>query len=298
MHRRRKVRELQGEVYVLVSVALVLVTCASIIAFVGTRGARTFMGTGVSLWQFITSPAWYPDRYLEDGGPSLGALSFIVGSFTVSGLAVLIATPLGVGAAIFMTEIAPAWGERIIRPAIEVFVSIPSVVYGWIGLSVLVPLLSSVFGGHGFSLLAGGLVLSVMILPTITTVACDALRSIPQGIKEAGYSLGSTRWQVITRVLVPAALSSILTGIILGMARAFGEALAVQMVIGNVRKMPSSVLDPGITLTSGITMEMGNTVFGSLWNNALWSMAGILLIMTLIFVALVRKVSKLNRIAE
>jgi phosphate transport system permease protein len=147
-------------------------------------------------------------------------------------------------------------------------------------------------GGYGFSVLAGFLVLSVMILPTITSVSVDTLRALPVQWKEAAFSLGSTRWQTIRLVLVPAARSGLITGIVLGMARAFGEALAVQMVIGNTRLIPTSFLDPVITLTSAITMDMGYTVMGSLWNNVLWTMGLLLLLISFIFILIIKIVSR------
>jgi phosphate transport system permease protein len=176
------------------------------------------------------------------------------------------------------------------------FVGIPSVVYGWIGLSVLVPLIRNHLGGFGFSILSGGIVLSLMILPTITSVACDALKAVPNSYREAAYSLGATRWQVISKVFVPAAGPGILTGVVLAMGRAFGETLAVQMVIGNVPIIPKSLLDPGITLTTGITMDMVNTVNGSLWNSALWSMALVLLILSLFFMSIVKLIAKRSKL--
>lgn len=189
-----------------------------------------------------------------------------------------------------MNMISTKYGKKLLQPALELFVGIPSVVYGWIGLSVLVPIIRNSFGGDGSSLLAGILVLSVMVLPTIASLASDAIKTIPQDYIEAAYGLGSTRWQTIYKVVVPAAKGGILTGIVLGLARAFGEALAVQMVIGNTLKLPSSLLKSTTTLTSVLTMDMANTAFGSAWNDALWSLALILLIISFIFIVIVRKI--------
>src|SRR5699024_6865118 len=182
--------------------------------------------------------------------------------------------PLGISGAIFMTEIAPGWGKRILQPVIELLVGIPSVVYGFIGLTILVPFIRDKFEGSstGFSLLTGTIVLSVLILPTITTIATGAMASLPISLREDSYALGGTRLQTIWSVLVPAALPALLSAIVLGMARAFGEALAVQMVIGNVRDFPASILDPPATLTTIITLNMGHTTYGSVENNTLWSM--------------------------
>ena len=143
--------------------------------------------------------------------------------------------------------------------------------------SVLLPFIKKGFGGIGFSLIAGILVLSIMILPTIASISSDAVKIVPQSYLEASYGLGATRWQTISKVIVPAAKNGILTGVVLGLARAFGEALAVQMVIGNSIKFAKNLLSPTTTLTGIITMDMGNTVSGTAWNDALWSLALLLL---------------------
>lgn len=287
-----KYSEMAGKALAFLCAGLVIVLTGAIIYFIGSKGLSTFFINGVSIKEFLLGTQWWPDRPPEQGGPVVGSFPFILGSVIVSLLAVCLSAPLSIIVAVFMVEIAPAWGQRLIQPAIELLAGIPSVVYGYIGLSVLVPFIRNHFGGQGFSILAGFLVLSVMILPTIISVSTDSLRALPEQWKHAAVALGSTRWQTIRMVLVPAARSGIITGVVLGLARAFGEALAVQMVIGNVRQVPSSILDPVITLTSAITMDMGYTIMGSLWNNALWSMALILLIMSFFFILVIRLVSR------
>ncbi|MEW5898846.1 MAG: phosphate ABC transporter permease subunit PstC [Bacillota bacterium] len=287
-----KYSEMAGKALAFLCAGLVIVLTGAIIYFLGSKGLATFFINGVSSKEFLFGTQWWPDRPPEQGGPVVGSFPFILGSVIVSLLAVCLSAPLSIIVAVFMAEIAPAWGQRLIQPAIELLAGIPSVVYGYIGLSVLVPFVRNHFGGQGFSILAGFLVLSVMILPTMISVSTDSLRALPEQWKHAAVALGSTRWQTIRMVLVPAARSGIITGVVLGLARAFGEALAVQMVIGNVRQVPSSILDPVITLTSAITMDMGYTIMGSLWNNALWSMALILLIMSFFFILVIRLVSR------
>lgn len=289
MHRYT---EMLGKFFSFFCAGLVIVLTVAIIYFIGSKGLSTFFINGVNIKEFIFGTHWWPDRPPEQGGPVVGSFPFILGSIIVSLLAVCLSAPLSVIVAVFMAEIAPGWGQRLIQPAIELLAGIPSVVYGYIGLSVLVPFIRNHFGGQGFSIMAGFLVLSIMILPTIISVSTDSLRALPEQWKQAAFALGSTRWQTIRMVLVPAARSGIITGIVLGLARAFGEALAVQMVIGNVRKIPSSILDPVITLTSAITMDMGYTIMGSLWNNALWSMALILLLISFFFILIIRLVSQ------
>lgn len=236
----------------------------------------------------ITSTKWNPNS----SNPSYGALIFIVGSTLVSLGSIVISTPLAVALAIFMNLISPKFGSKVLQPVLEVLIGIPSVVYGLLGVTILVPLLRDTFGGVGFSLLAGIVVLSIMILPTITSIASDAIRSVPHEYLEASYGLGSTKWQAISRVVVPAAKNGILTGIVLGLARAFGEALAVQMVIGNTNKLPSGIYSPTATLTGILTMDMSNTLNGTAWNNALWTLAMILLLISFLFILLIRLISR------
>ena len=283
-----KFNEMLGRSLTIGAIVITIISTITIIFFISTKGLSTFLNNGVSIKEFLFSTHWFPDRLPEEGGPQVGVMAFILGSVTVSVLAVLLSAPLSITCAVFIVEIAPYWGQRVLQPAIEILAGIPSVVYGYIGLSLLVPFIRTNIGGLGFSVLAGFLVLSVMILPTIVSVSTDSLRALPREWKEAAYALGSTRWQAIRLVLLPAARSGLMTGIVLGMARAFGEALAVQMVIGNTRKISTSILDPTITLTSAITMDMGNTPMGSLWNNALWSMGLLLLTMSFLFILIIR----------
>ncbi|MFZ5611023.1 MAG: phosphate ABC transporter permease subunit PstC, partial [Bacillota bacterium] len=229
---------------------LVVFLTVSILYFISSKGLATFFANDVSIKEFLLGDRWSPEPSPGQGKPLVGSLPLTSGSLIISFLAVCISAPLSIVVAVFITEIAPGWGRKFIQPTIELLAGIPSVVYGYIGLSVLVPLIRNSVGGQGFSVLAGFLVLSVMILPTIISVSTESLRALPDQWKHAAYALGSTRWQTIRMVLIPAARSGLITGIVLGLARAFGEALAVQMVIGNVRKVPDSLLDPAITLTS------------------------------------------------
>jgi phosphate transport system permease protein len=285
--------EARGKLIVLVCAIIMISTTIAITIFLGTKGLQAFIKNGVSVLEFLTHTNWNLTDPLK---PQFGALPFILGSFAVTFLAALIAGPLGIGGAIYMTEIAPSWGRKILQPVIELLVGIPSVVYGFIGLTVLVPFVREHFGGLGFSLLSGMIVLSIMILPTITTIATDAMGNLPNNLREGSYALGATRWQTIRKVLIPAAMPSLLTALVLGMARAFGEALAVQMVIGNVKSMPHSITDASATLTTIITLNMGNTTYGSIENNVLWSMGLLLLIMSFAFIFVIRYLSSRRKI--
>ncbi|TYC49851.1 phosphate ABC transporter permease subunit PstC [Weissella muntiaci] len=281
-----------GRYVSLSALLLIVLVVVSIFYFVATKGLATFFTDKVNFWSFLTSSTWSPGQVDKAGNPLVGAAPMIVGSFLVTLLSALIATPFAIGSAIFMTEISPKRGARILGPVTELLVGIPSVVYGFIGLSVIVPIMRNIFGGSGFGILAGALVLFVMILPTITSMTVDTLKSVPRHYRESALALGATRWQMIYKVILRAATPGILTAIVFGMARAFGEALAVQMVVGNAALMPKDLTSPAATLTSVLTQGIGNTVMGTLPNNALWSLALILLTMSLFFNLVVRAIGK------
>lgn len=278
------IEEWTGKIFTSICIVLLVVTIFSMVYFVATKGLSTFFVNGISIAEIFGGTKWKPD-----GEPPLfGALPFIIGSFSTSLLAALISAPLGICAALFMVEIMPKIGRKYLQPVIELLAGIPSVVYGFVGLSVIVPFYRNVFPGQGLGIAAGATVLSIMILPTITSIATDALASLPAGLKEGSYALGATRWQTLYRTVLPTTLPALMTGVVLGMARAFGEALAVQMVIGNAPHIPGSLFESASTLTSVITLSMGNTVMNSVQNNVLWTLALILMGMTFVFVFVVR----------
>ncbi|HEM2829514.1 TPA: phosphate ABC transporter permease subunit PstC [Streptococcus suis] len=266
-----------GKVITFLCLSLIVFIVAMILIFVAQRGLSTFFVDGVSLTDFLFGSKWEPSSKI------FGALPMISGSFIVTILSAVVATPIAIGAAVFMTEISPKRGAKILQPVIELLVGIPSVVYGFIGLQVVVPFVRSIFGGTGFGILSGVFVLFVMILPTVTFMTVDSLRAVPRHYREASLAMGATRWQTIWRVILNAAKPGIFTAVIFGMARAFGEALAIQMVVGNSAVIPTSLTTPAATLTSVLTMGIGNTVMGTVQNNVLWSLALVLLLMSLIF---------------
>ncbi|HYM83032.1 MAG TPA: phosphate ABC transporter permease subunit PstC, partial [Candidatus Dormibacteraeota bacterium] len=267
-----------------------IVIVVLMLGFIAWNGIQIFT-KGIGLADLF-STSWGP----QNDQPTYGILPFIAGTVGVTALAVVFAAPLSVGLALFMSEVAPAWARSIVQPSLEVFVGIPSVVWGWMGITILVPFLrayGSGIGFHlGFSWFAGSLVLTIMILPTITSVAYDVFRSVPGDLRTASLALGTTRWQMMRHVVVPASVAGVLTAIVLGMTRAAGEALAVQMVIGNRTAMPSALTDPVTTLTSQITLDMGNTVSGETWNDALWTMSLVLLLISIGFVLLIRVLNR------
>ena len=293
---------------VFIAASSMIAIVALLLAFIFWQGVQLFVTDGVPIGQ-ILSTTWQPDAM--NGPTTFGLLPFIAGTFLVTLVALLISTPLSVGLALFLSEIAPNWARSIVQPALEIFVGIPSVVWGWLGITILVPFLSHTFHDGltislpvvgevfqvpgfltGFSWLAGSLILSIMILPTITSVSYDSFRAIPQELRTGSLALGTTRWQTIRHLLIPSALTGVLTAVVLGMTRAAGEALAVQMVIGNSPTMPSAITEPVTTLTSQITLDMGNTVFGQPWQNALWTMSLVLLIISITAVMFVRLLNK------
>jgi phosphate transport system permease protein len=273
--------------------AAVVVLVALVLAYVGWNGIQLFTRSGVPVLS-ILSPTWDPDP--TSPPVTYGMLPFILGTIGVMIVAAIIATPLSVGLALFMAEVAPRWARSVTQPATEIFVGIPSVVYGWLGITILVPFLRENLSWAGFTLgfswFAGSLILSLMILPTITAISYDAIVSVPGDMRQASLALGTTRWQMIRHVLLPASVGGIATAIVLGMMRAAGEALAVQMVIGNRPVIPTALTKPVTTLTSQITLDMGNTVQGEPWNEALWTMGLILLVIALVFVLAVRRMGR------
>lgn len=271
----------------------IIALTVSIGLFLLVRGTGTFTKYGHSVGEFLFSAEWSPQDSASAGGGRVGAAVYICGTLLTCGLALLAALPFSLAAAVFMTEIAPQSGSRIFRPAVEIFVGIPSVVYGWTGLTVLVPAIRKTFHAKmgGFSVLAAAVVLAVMIFPTITTVSADAIRGVPDAYRKAAYGMGSTRWQVIRHIVLPAALPGIVTGVILGLSRAFGEALAVAMVIGKTRAFPKDLLSPTSNLTAAIAADMGNTADGGEHNLALWSMALLLYLVSMLCILLIHTAS-------
>ncbi len=188
---------------------------------------------------------------------NFGILSMVIGSLYVTFGALIIGIPLSLACAIFLAEFAPPPVQKTLKPIIELLAGIPSVVYGFIGIVILVPLIRDTFGGSGFSVLTASIVLGIMILPTIVSISYDSLVAVPQTYRDGSYALGATKWQTVLMVLFPSARSGIIASIILGMGRAIGETMAVIMIAGNALKIPGSVLDPVRTITSTIALELG-----------------------------------------
>lgn len=228
----------------------------------------------IGLWDFLSGQKWKP------GNEIFGVLSFIVGSIYVTAGALIVGVPAGLMTALFMSRFASKKIIRIMRPAVSLLAGIPSVVYGFFGLVVIVPLVRDLLGGTGSSLLTGCILLGMMILPTIITVSESALNSVPTSYYEGALALGATHERSVFHVVLPAAKSGIMAAVILGVGRAIGEATAVMMVAGNRTTMPKSLLKGVRTLTSNIVMEMGYAT--DLHREALIATAVVLFIFILI----------------
>jgi phosphate transport system permease protein len=239
----------QGVELLLLAVALTSTTVLALIAlFIFVEGVPII--TKIGLPAFLFGARWAPSA------ASFGIWPMIVGSFTVTAGALVVGVPLGLACAVFLAEFAPARASAIMRPAIQLLAGIPSVIYGFWGLVVLVPAIRNTLGGPGLSVLAGSIILGIMILPTVISISEDALRALPRSYAEGSLALGATQWQTIWRMQLPAARSGLLAAVILGLGRAIGETMAVIMVLGNAVKVPDSILAPARTLTTNIGIEM------------------------------------------
>ena len=221
---------------------------------------------------------WYPTFDL------FGTLPLALGSIMVTVVAILIALPLGVATAVFVREVAPNWAREVLKPMIEVLAGIPSVVLGFFGMTLVAPFIRETLGAPtGLTAFTGALILAYMALPTIISVAEDALDAVPKSYRDAGLAMGATQWQTIWRVVVPAGRSGILTAVMLGMGRAIGETMAVMMVTGNAARIPlslDSLFRPVRTMTATIAAEMGEVAQGSTHYHALFGIGIILFLLT------------------
>jgi phosphate ABC transporter permease protein PstC len=224
-----------------------LLILASITFFIFREGAPLVHRVG--LGNFLSSE-WHPTS------GAFGIAAMVVGSAVVTAGALAFAVPLGVGCAIVLAEMAAPLVRRVLKPAVEILAGIPSVVYGFMGIVVVLPWIRRHLGGPGASALAGAAILGVMILPTITAISLDALRAVPYSYREGSLAMGATQWQTIRRVVLPAARPGIVAAVILGMGRAVGETMAVVMVAGNAVQFPRSPLAPVRTLTANLALEM------------------------------------------
>lgn len=277
--------------------ALSLVVVLLVIVFLTVNAWPAFVHIGVD--NFFGSATWDPDAAYSIGG-RYGALTPIAGSVIAVVLALVIAIPIGLALAIVLAEAGRQMGERVLRPAIELFVGVPSIVYGYVGLVLLVPQLEKVAppgkAGTGFG--AAAIVLGVMVVPTIATLSADAIQAVPVALREGSVALGSTPWQTLRRVTIPAARAGIVSSIVLGLARAMGEALAISLVIGNVYTIPnpssglSFLFLPSLTMTTTITDGITNLGANPKAEAARYLLALVLLMLTFGCVTAIRVVQR------
>jgi len=235
---------------ILLVIALSSISILGLIAFfIFEQGLPLIWKVGPGV--FIFGDRWIPSQGL------FGIFPMIVGSFWVTIGALILGVPLGLACAVFLSEWTPPKAAVILRPTIQLLAAIPSVIYGFWGLIVLVPFVRNYLGGPGLSILSGSLILGFMVLPTIISISEDSLKALPPYYKAGALALGATHWQTIWRVMIPAARSGVVASIILGMGRAIGETMAMIMILGNAVKMPKSLLDSARTLTTNIGIEMG-----------------------------------------
>ena len=247
----------------------------------------------VNVFKFIFGKAWYPTY----STPEFGILPLILGSVWVTIGAIIVCVPLGVGSALYLNEIAGYNQRAILKPMIEILANIPSVVFGFFGMVILTPLLQKVFHlPTGMCALNASLVLGMMAIPTVCSLAEDALSYVPRSFREASFAVGANRWQTLTQVVVPAAGSGIATAIILGMSRAIGETMTVLMVAGGAAVIPHSYLEPVRPMTATIAAEMGETPMGGAHYHALFAIELVLFLTTLVFNIIAEIVSRRFRI--
>ena len=258
MTRGQRIREYCIEGLIRVSGLSSIVIVILILLFLLREGLALF--NTVPLSDFLGGQRWYP---ISDP-PRFGIFPLLMGSAVVTAGAITFSVPVGVASALFISEIAKGWIKEALKTGIELFAAIPSVVLGFLGITVLAPFIRQVFHlPTGLTALTGSITLAFMAMPTIVSITEDALAAVPRGYREAALALGATRWQMMVRVLLPAAGSGILAAVMLGVGRVIGETMAVMMVTGNAPVIPHTLLQPVRTLTATIAAEMGETVRGS-----------------------------------
>ncbi|HEY5493758.1 MAG TPA: phosphate ABC transporter permease subunit PstC [Candidatus Anoxymicrobiaceae bacterium] len=271
-------------------IKLVMFFCASV-SFLGVLMIFLFIFreslpaiSKVGIRQLFLSTDWRP----KSG--HYGMLAFTFGTLFTTAVAMIIAAPLGIGAAIFIDQVAPEKVGRSVRRVIELLAGIPSVVIGWFALILLVPFIRNLTGSSGFGMGAASLVLVVMSLPTITTLSAESLKAVPTELKEASAAMGATRWQSIYKIIMPSAREGLMIAVILGMGRAIGETMAVQMVIGNASQATASLVQPGSTLPTRIVQDMGEA--SGVFRSALFAQALMLLLISVFLVVFIRLISR------
>ncbi len=232
-----------------------------ILYFIGKEGFALAFSEGFSFKEFLLSPYWYPS---DESAPEYGILALVAGTASVTGLAMVVAVPFSLGAAIYIGEFATGKTREYLKVLVELLAAIPSVVWGFIGLTIMNPLIIDLLGVPvGLNVLNAGIILGLMAAPIMTSIAEDALKAVPDRFREAAEALGATRWQVIVKTVLPAAKNGLLGAVLLGVGRAFGETMAVLMASGHAVNIPHSIFDPVRALTATVAAELGEAPVGS-----------------------------------
>jgi phosphate transport system permease protein len=264
--RRASMRRFLGAAESYVATVVVHICGFSAILFVFAilyfvvHEAWPMLAGGLDPVEVFTSTAWRPS---SDVRPQYGLLALLAGTIAVSTLAMVIAVPLGLGAAVFISEFCSGRVKETLKIVVELLAAVPSIVWGFISYMVIAPVVVELTGAPvGVNLLNGGIVLALMSVPVIVSVGEDSLKAVPDAYREAALSLGASRWEIVRRVLFPAAKNGLLAAVLLGVGRAVGETMAVLMATGHAVQIPRSLLDPVCTLTATIAAELGETVYG------------------------------------
>lgn len=297
MQRTRVIDKSTRFIFLVCAIFLVAVI-VSVFIFIGLNAFRVFT-EGANVKDFFFSTNWDPTGNNDiNGNPHFGAGGLILGSIVITLVSVLIVTPLAFGMALCFTEIIPRWLANLLQPLIEIFSGMPSVVVGFLGLIVLVPFLQKVAAPFDGGIATGGfgwgaaiLVLIIMILPTVISISIDTLRAVPGSVREASLALGSTRWQMMSKAIIPAAAPGLATSVVFGMVRAIGETLAVSMVLSG-SQLPKNLFSllvffqPNINVTQAIVSDFQETSGAS--RDAYWTLAFILLLISFLFICISR----------
>ena len=272
---KRKIIDFIIEKIIFICGLLSIVFVALIFGFLLKEGISFFKD--YDILKFISGKFWYP----TSDPAQFGILSLIVGSLYVTFGACLIAVPLGVAAALYISEVAPAGVRDVLKSCVELMAAVPSVVIGFVGMVTLVPLVRTLFDiPTGLTAFTGSIMLGFMAMPTIVTISEDAIRSVPWSYKEGALALGATRWQTMRRIVLKAAMPGIIAAVMLGIGRVIGETMAVMMITGNAAHIPGSIFEPVRTMTATIAAEMGETVRGGMHYKSLFAIGLVLFIIT------------------
>ncbi len=285
VNTKNAAKEMIMKIVFIVAAAVFIAVVAVICVYLFVLAVPTIAEIG--FFDFVFGATWLP------GNDLYGIGTLIVGTAYATACSLIVGVPIGLLVAVFMAFYCPKWLYKIMKPVTNILAGIPSIVYGYFGLVVIVPFVSSTFGGGGASLLATALVLGIMILPTIISISENALRAVPKSYYEGALALGATKERAIFRTVFPAAMSGVVTSVILALGRAFGETAAVVLVCGNIAQFPDSLLDPIRTLSSNIATGLAYST--GLHREALIASSVVLFVFILIITAIVMVLRRKKR---